>query len=105
MKIDCRGNDQDGMELTEKSCFKQYREFLADCNHSQALKTDAQVVSEFRIKEHAKKAVDEITSDLSGVITEEGLTIDGEKVVWKMIMLTENEKLIKYCFRMLDGGT
>jgi hypothetical protein len=45
---------------------------------------DALKASGIRMKELAKKAANGITSDLSELVTEEELTIDGETAVWKV---------------------
>lgn len=66
---------------------------------------DALTSSTIRIKDLAVKATDGITSDLSSLLVEETLTIDGEEHVWKVITLIENGKTVKYCFRQLEDGT
>ena len=66
---------------------------------------DALTSSNIRIKDLAVKAADGITSDLSSLLVEETLTIDGEEHVWKVITLIENGKTVKYCFRQLEDGT
>ncbi len=66
---------------------------------------DALTSSNIRIKDLAVKAADGITSDLSNLLVEETLTIDGEEHVWKVITLIENGKTVKYCFRQLEDGT
>ena len=57
------------------------------------------------MKDLARKAAGEITGDLSSLVTHEEITSDGVTATWKVITMTENGKMVKYCFRQLEDGT